>query len=425
MSIVYYGAGKTLRDNIEHFVNETGMPVCFCDLDKLKHGTVLEICGEGREILSLDEVLSRYPDCEFYLTVADQHALMCFNYLVEQGVNPERIKLFGDRVIGLGCRNLSHYLYVQSWEVRVCAHPPHSKGFRFDKQVISENDVKEKLAELEVWRNRTMDLLRENKKTECDGCSALMYGVYPKKPRVTILGVGPNFAGGTRCNAKCIYCNQKSLMNKGSDQTLSSYDIHRICSEVYDDLDHILLADGEPSILRNVDRLFSLANNKDWSLNFNTNAIIYSDLFAETLAKKNESFIAVALDSGTRKTYKAIKGADVFEKVVANLHKYKAKGCRIILKYILLPGYNDNLEDINGFIKIAKDIQVQQITLSQNFSGYKNGIPTKNADEMNMPETLFLYFTYFLARLKEECLPWDFQIEFISKHDFERLEKLR
>ena len=43
----------------------------------------------------------------------------------------------------------------------------------------------------------------------------------------------------------------------------------------------------------------------------------------------------------------------------------------------------------------------------------------------DMPESLFMYFTYFIARFNEEGIYWDNQIEFISAHDYSRMKKLR
>ena len=162
---------------------------------------------------------------------------------------------------------------------------------------------------------------------------------------------------------------------------------------------------------------------KKWTIQLNTNAILYNEKLAEAVASNTQSFIAVALDSGCRDTYKKIKRVDTYDKVIENLRKYKNKGCNIILKYILLPTYNDNIDEINSFINVCKDLAIKHVTLSQNLSGYTDGV--KHCKDPDMPESLFCFFTYFVARLQEEGIYWDFQIEFVSKHDIERLEKLR
>lgn len=37
-TIIWYGAGKNLRDHEREFVAETGYPVCICDEDETKQG---------------------------------------------------------------------------------------------------------------------------------------------------------------------------------------------------------------------------------------------------------------------------------------------------------------------------------------------------------------------------------------------------
>ena len=72
---------------------------------------------------------------------------------------------------------------------------------------------------------------------------------------------------------------------------------------------------------------------------------------------------------------------------------------------------------------MVEELDVKHVTLSQNLSGYVDGV--KHKDDPDMPESMFCLFTYMVARLEEMGIQWDFQIEFISKHDIDRIEKLR
>ncbi len=421
--IVFYGAGKNLRDNEAEFVKETGLPVCICDEAKEKQNTCYSFDGVERKILSLNQVREDWPEAEYYITLAEHNIRSVYEYLKAKGIPEAKIHIFGDRVYCLGCLDLNYYSYISSVDVRACAHPPYMKSFFYDNEIITEDDVRKTVAEFERWRIETIRKLRNGEKTSCDGCSALHYGFFTKEPKVQVLGVGPNFKGGTKCNCNCFYCNQNEVIREESKQDLYNYDIHRIAGELYPDLENIILADGEPSLLPHLDDLCDLALEKGWSINFNTNGIKYSEKLAKTLAKNRRSNLCVALDSGTAETYERIKRVKTFDLVVDNLHKYLQEGVRIFLKYILIPGINDNLTDINKFIEIAKDVKAEHITLSQNMSGFVDGV--KHADDPDMPESMFMYFTYIVARLKEEGIDWDFQIEFISAHDIQRIEGLR
>lgn len=290
-------------------------------------------------------------------------------------------------------------------------------------QILMKEDVIKKLDELEAWRRETTEKLRNGEKTTCHGCSALHWGFFTKEPHVEILGVGPNFAGGTKCNCDCFYCNQNSVIRTKSIQNLSNYDIHRISAEYYNTLDTTILADGEPSILPNIDDICDLVLEKGWSIQLNTNAILYKEKLADAIASNSKSFMAVALDSGSRETYRKIKRVDTYDRVIENLYKYKSKGCNIFLKYILIPDYNDNLDEIIKFLNVCQVLEIKHVTLSQNLSGFVDGI--EHDTDPDMPESMFCLFTYMVARLQEMGICWDFQIEFISKHDIDRIEKLR
>lgn len=116
--------------------------------------------------------------------------------MTELGVAQDRIRLFGNREYRLGCQNLNYYCYVQSMNVKTCAHEPWTTLFSFDKKVLSADDIRNKLDELEQWRADTIEGLRNGEKTPCHGCAGLQYGIYTRNPVIRTFAVGPNFAGG-------------------------------------------------------------------------------------------------------------------------------------------------------------------------------------------------------------------------------------
>lgn len=423
--IIWYGAGKNLRDCEKEFVAEAGHPLCICDASEEKQGTIYTFKdGYECKIVSLECVKQEYEDYELWLTLAEHNLKNVYDSLVANGVPAGKIGFFGGREWRLGCFNLQNYIYISSDNIKTCAHYPYTNHFWFEKdQVLTEEDVIKKLDELEAWRRDTNKKLKNGEKTSCHGCSALHWGFFTKEPHVEILGVGPNFKGGTKCNCNCFYCNQNEIIRTMSNQELSNYDIHRISAEYYDTLDTTILADGEPTILPNIDKICDLVVEREWSIQLNTNAIVYNEKLADAIASNPKSFMAVALDSGSRETYKKIKRVDTYDRVIENLHKYKERGCNIFLKYILIPEYNDNLDEIIKFLDVCKELDIKHVTLSQNLSGFVDGVAHK-ADP-DMPESMFCLFTYMVARLQEMGIYWDFQIEFVSKHDIDRIEKLR
>lgn len=121
--IVWYGAGENPEDNFTRYEKETGLPVCICDGDVAKQNTLYKIHGGGGiKVISLSDALSKYPDCELYITLAEHNVSSCYEYLVEMGVDKRKIKFFGDKEYRLGCMNLNYYCYISSDNVKVCAH---------------------------------------------------------------------------------------------------------------------------------------------------------------------------------------------------------------------------------------------------------------------------------------------------------------
>ena len=94
-----------------------------------------------------------------------------------------------------------------------------------------------------------------------------------------------------------------------------------------------------------------------------TNAIKYSENLYKAIEKGNTNII-ISLDCGTRETFKKIKRIDAFDKVIENIYKYSsAKEHKVTLKYILIPGVNDNMNEFKKFIEIVRKAKVSTVRL--------------------------------------------------------------
>ena len=89
-----------------------------------------------------------------------------------------------------------------------------------------------------------------------------------------------------------------------------------------------------------------------------TNGFIFDEQLARSL-KEDGSTVNVSLDSGTPETYMTIKGANNFERVLANIKKYRESGI-VSLKYIVIPGVNDGDDDIMGMVNILDELNSTQ-----------------------------------------------------------------
>lgn len=174
-----------------------------------------------------------------------------------------------------------------------------------------------------------------------------------------------NFMG---CNAKCIYCtfayyrnNQQlykvlPIMNELIEKNILSKDAH------------VCFSGGEPTISEEFEILFStLANYLTSKMNVFTSCIKYSNSIADAFVK-NKVNLLISLDSGTPEIYKKVKLVDAFDKVVNNIktyvnHSENAKSS-ITLKYIILDGLNDDIQEMYSFLDLAAYLGIETVMFS-------------------------------------------------------------
>ena len=174
------------------------------------------------------------------------------------------------------------------------------------------------------------------------------------------------------CNSKCIYCVER-INNTVFDK--------RTHAEYYEKLFDIVewaqknnmiaanatwqVSSGEITIHPYKDRIYDLI--KDSTATFLTNGFIYDEKIGANLAANQHSGIFMSIDCGTPQTWNKIKGVNNFDTVMDNLSKYLAISARpgqIILKYIILPGINDDTEEYRSVIKIMNDLKVRHMTIA-------------------------------------------------------------
>lgn len=175
------------------------------------------------------------------------------------------------------------------------------------------------------------------------------------------------------CQSKCIYCG----VHKG-ESGIFNKSLH---AEYYERLFDLLeyakhtgvlapdanwqISSGEIAIHPYREQILRLVKNKQAM--FYTNCFIFDELIAENLSSNPHSSINLSIDSGTPETWKKIKGVDNFEIVTDNLVKYfkSSKPGQITLKYIILPGINDNYSDYKSVVDIMKVLGVSHLTLAR------------------------------------------------------------
>lgn len=205
-------------------------------------------------------------------------------------------------------------------------------------------------------------------KSPCKGCFYL-------RPMQNHNAISPTYkmlhlSHWTQCNCGCIYCSRMkdskgAIISKSSKS--SYYNMLPVLKGLYKNnlLDKenlvVVFQGGDISVLKEFKDLLKECLKKGLKeAIIITNNIVYQPMVFELL-KKEKGKLMTSLDAGTRETYLKLKRVDKFKETVSNLKKYAelTKGERIVVKYIIVEDYNDNIEEINKYLDLLLSIGIK------------------------------------------------------------------
>ncbi|MCL2696622.1 MAG: radical SAM protein [Oscillospiraceae bacterium] len=380
---VYYGIqGEFVKKNISKWVNITGKPEVFAVKDEsLKNFSKGFL---GYEVVSVDEVIERYPEAQFWITYNnDKTAKSAGNYLLKKA-QPEKIHfLEADLEYRKSCKRLGSTLYYRGSKFPLCIMGRRTRPCFIAEDCDSVRDV------IIQWQSYVEKLIEANQcesPNRCFGCHAMEYGFFHKTIRCRNVLFLQDLAMDA-CNFKCIYCTAAksgALRENKKRVGTTTYDIVRTFSEMPDyvalkDNFIVTFANGELCVNRYFDEIMEVLFTTEWKIALLSNLSVYREKLALLIEAGRVPWIISSIDAGTRETFKKIKGNDKFYKVVENLKRYPMSKTRLKLQYNLLEGINDNKTDADGFFEIAKNVGAE-ITLSQDL--HKNAIPFSEVETM-------------------------------------------
>lgn len=382
--VLIYGAGnnaKKLWGNNSSLDTELSNvwknTVAFIDSDQRKQDTMFL----GKPVLSIEDGLKRYPDAFIYISIwyTEDIYRNIFENLTNYGVNYEKF---------INCRRTCEYLE----KFLVCGY--HESAFsgkagrdagahslkpccsdygknQVDHILINDN-LEYAFEHYLKLRDSLLEKVYAGIDSCCTGCPLIKFT--NQKVNKGFSYIIFNEMG--RCNCKCIYCNYEERLGRDVSQDIDVLELYRLICEYGYDVDNgvIELCNGEITIHPDKKRIYG--GLKNTNIMFLTNGLIYDEEIARRM-QNGTAILNISIDSGTRETFKEVKGIDGFDKVVRNLSKYadKKKG-KIYLKYILLPGVNDKDKDIKGFVQLCKEINADMAhisyNLAQDFVDYDN-----------------------------------------------------
>lgn len=168
----------------------------------------------------------------------------------------------------------------------------------------------------------------------------------------------------TFCNIKCVMCPQgRGLINKPEHLSESVIDY---ISPFLDAETRLQISGiGEPLM----SPLFWLVLQKskkfpETHIRVNSNALLWNKKNIDIILNSNLAEVSFSLDASTNETYYKIRGAD-FNKVITNIQNLVLKRRELNLKKpvinLNMTLMRENIEEITGFIKLAKKLGVDKV----------------------------------------------------------------
>jgi organic radical activating enzyme len=191
----------------------------------------------------------------------------------------------------------------------------------------------------------------------CAGCAALRKRKWPAKhyPFDVI-----NLSHWRKCNLRCIYCYTVIENMPELDETYQALPLMKqlVSENALDPKAQIFWGGGEPTILGEFEALFHFFNMHGIYQHLNTNGVAFSIALFDALPTFNGELM-VSVDAGTAETFKLLKKANAFDRVMRNLSKYAdAAADKITAKFILK---DESCNEVIDFLNRVEDAGITAI----------------------------------------------------------------
>ncbi len=279
------------------------------------------------------------------------------------------------------CKYIEAASYFTLDGVRGCAH-----GSILSPIIVTADEIRNNTALYDLVVQRRRDLFAAvNGWTDGPTGSCLACGHLKEKKFKDVsfeyLG-GEPLPGGmgiqhyTQCNERCTYCpyTHENKFVEPQYDILGYLEQFRKRGKLRGN-NWIDFSGGEPAMLKNFDEILNyLLSNKLGTVVIYSNASKYSQSIYDAL-KNNTIILTTSLDTGLVSTYKKLRGADVYPKVIGNLIRYRNSGTSgLWLKYVICD-INRTEDDLWSFILAMLAIKPDKVMICPDFPTGDKTIP--------------------------------------------------
>lgn len=233
----------------------------------------------------------------------------------------------------------------------------------------------------------------------CKDCPTLEEREWDETPGFIDVSV----SNRTKCSCDCIYCIISAGGNakiKHDLNTRETYDVKPVLTQfkeqnMFKKDCHFIIGGGECSEYPDGELkwLTDFVFEQNGSIEYLSSGINFSKDIENAL-KTGKTKLKVSVDAGTKKVYEQVKRVKGYDAVWKNLKKYtdaarKNRNAEVTIKYIIIPGINDNMKEAKEFIKRCKKVKYQRIEINVEFFWMNENYDKPISD--NLKEVLLFF----------------------------------
>ncbi len=171
-----------------------------------------------------------------------------------------------------------------------------------------------------------------------------------------------------RCNLLCTTC-PRTYEELEPPADLSWDLFTRLVEQVPDLARAVLHGVGEPMLMKSLPRMVEYLKERGVYVLFNTNGTVLNARNGRALIDAGLDELRVSLDASNRESFKAIRGADYFNRILHNVRAFRdlqdREGIDRPLVSLWLTGLKETIADLPAFVKVAADLGIKEIYLQR------------------------------------------------------------
>jgi MoaA/NifB/PqqE/SkfB family radical SAM enzyme len=171
-----------------------------------------------------------------------------------------------------------------------------------------------------------------------------------------------------RCNLLCETCPRTfEELERPADMAWALFT--RIVEQVPNLARAVMHGVGEPMLVRELPAMIRHLKARGVYVLFNTNGTVLSEAKGRTLAKAGLDELRISLDAADRASFAAIRGRDMFDRILANIVRFRrlqrAEGLAAPRLSLWLTGLKETLPQLADFVRLAHRLDVPEVHLQR------------------------------------------------------------